>query len=405
MSLLLHPTPVHFLFFNSHKTLAFPNVILLLILAVFLCLASPVKAFDESESSAVILQYHHVSTETPAITSISPELFEQHLAYIKEQQFNVISLLDLITMLRDKTPIPNKSVVITFDDAYRSVYEEAWPRLKRYNYPFTVFVNTGFVTGQSANASFNLALPEGGHKYALTWSQLKEMADQGVTLANHTVTHLHMIRSLQNETSTQWLARLTREIDHAESTLVKQVAQGHKALAYPFGEYTQSIQSLLASKGYVALAQQSGAVTHDSDLQALPRFAFGGVYTDLSGFKTKVNALSLPVSESKAYVDGHQVADSILSHNSGIPEVQLSVQLSENQARRITCYASGQGRVEAQYQFKDSGVGVLTVSLEQQVPVGRSRINCTLPSKWSGRYYWYSHQLIRKAKDDLWYKE
>ena len=93
-------------------------------------------------NAAVVLQYHHVSDETPASTSTSPERFAMHLEYLSEAGFDIVPLHDLVDALRAGQPLPDKAAAITFDDGYISIYDTAWPMLKAKGWTFTVFVNT-----------------------------------------------------------------------------------------------------------------------------------------------------------------------------------------------------------------------------------------------------------------------
>ena len=79
--------------------------------------------------ATVILQYHHVSATTPASTSISPEQFSLHMQYLKDNHFNVIPLSSLMDAIKQQHALPNKSVVITFDDAYLDILTHGKPSL------------------------------------------------------------------------------------------------------------------------------------------------------------------------------------------------------------------------------------------------------------------------------------
>ena len=123
----------------------------------------------------VILQYHHVATNTPASTSISPEDFKTHLDYLRDNAFNVIPLDQMIESLRLGQQISDKAVAISFDDGYLSIYEEAFPLLQSYGFPFTVFISTQPIDDEQANF--------------LSWQQIQEMSEAGVIIANHMVDH------------------------------------------------------------------------------------------------------------------------------------------------------------------------------------------------------------------------
>ena len=142
---------------------------------IFTCLAfllvSPLHA-------AVVLQYHHISTETPASTSTSPERFAMHLEYLDENGFEIVPLQDLVDQLATGKPLPDRTVAITFDDGYISIYDTAWPLLKEKGWPFTVFVNSE---------------PHDQEKpLFMSWDQLRELHAAGATIANHSVSHPYL---------------------------------------------------------------------------------------------------------------------------------------------------------------------------------------------------------------------
>ena len=111
------------------------------VVLLFLALAAGAARADDH---AVILIYHHVADDTPASTSVTPERFAAHLDYLGDNDFNVMPLMDLLDAIRDEKPLPENSVAITFDDAYRSVYTIARPMLDARGWPYAVFVSTEF---------------------------------------------------------------------------------------------------------------------------------------------------------------------------------------------------------------------------------------------------------------------
>ena len=339
-----------------------------------------------SVQATVILQYHHVSKDTPPSTSISPELFEQHLDYLRDNEFRVISLQQLILLLRKRSPLPDKSVVITFDDGYRSIYENALPRLKARNFPFTVFVNTRPLIQKLA--------------HFMSWEQLKFLISNNGQVANHSMTHPHMIRRLAGETESQWRSRMRLEVINAQSSLESKLGVTIKAFAYPYGEYDPSLKALLAELDFVALAQHSGAVSIDSDLQALPRFSFGGNYGAMPEFATKINTLALPVDSVQLLnEDAKPLASHVLSPSVSRPRLKIRLQPGYS-GLDLNCFFSGEGKVARQ-----SSAGEFTFAPQNSLPVGRSRYNCTAPSGAKGRFYWYSQPWIRPEMDGSWYDE
>ena len=125
--------------------------------------------------------YHRVGEEAAfPSTSVSMEQFEAHVSMLEKQKYTVWPLEKLINAFKTGQDIPDRTMAITFDDAYRSVYAIAWPRLKRAGMPFTLFVGTNSVDIGAAGF--------------MSWDQLREMAAAGVTIGNHTDTHPHMGR-------------------------------------------------------------------------------------------------------------------------------------------------------------------------------------------------------------------
>lgn len=329
---------------------------------------SPAIAWSQTNDQAVLLQYHHVSNHSPASTSLSLEAFTEHMLYLHDNDFSILPLEDVINRLQAGLPLPNKSAVITFDDAYRSVYTNAFPLLREYNWPFTIFVSPGLITNNSS--------------LYLNWEQINEMADAGATIANHTVTHLHLLEVLSEESEDQWLQRIEAEIIQAETEIKEQTQQNHKILAYPYGEYNPAIQNLLRHLGFIGIAQHSGPINAASDFEALPRFPFSGIYASMNTFPVKINSLAFSM-------------DSILPlspiTDKTRPEAQLQFPLGAYQLDLLSCYNNGQ-RIEVKRDSSGSE-GLYRVKSHIDNQGRRFRYNCTNPSP-SGRYYWYSLNWI-----------
>ena len=128
----------------------------------------------------VVLLYHHIDEGTPTSTSTTPARFEEHLEHIEQWGYTVMPLEEMITTLRSGGLIPDKALAITFDDAYGSVFSQAHPRLGARGWPYTVFVHSDAI-----------AATPGLH---LSWNQLRQMQDNGATIAGHSASHAHLSR-------------------------------------------------------------------------------------------------------------------------------------------------------------------------------------------------------------------
>ena len=188
-----------------------------------------VKATPGSEHSFVILQYHHVSSDTPRSTSVSPEELEQHMAYLAEYH-QVVSLQTALSSIKNKTPLPERAVVITFDDGYKNILENGHPILKKYGFEYTIFINPSQIDILNSQ---------------LSWDDVKKMSKEGVTFANHTLDHLHLLDRYPNEDKANWITRIKRNITMAEEALSEQLGYSKKWIAYPFGEFDLDVKAML----------------------------------------------------------------------------------------------------------------------------------------------------------------
>lgn len=327
----------------------------------------------------VMLQYHHVSESTPASTSISPARFAEHMQWLVDNEFEVASLPESLARLRSGEPLPEYYAVITFDDGYRNIYENAFPVLQRLGLPFTIFVN-----------------PEphdAGRDAWVTWDQLREMGEAGATIANHTDSHAFLVRQLDGEADSEWLQRVRDEIEQAEQRIAAETGQNHRILAYPYGESNPAIRSAVGELGFTAFGQQSGPVGRDSDFLNLPRFPLAGPYSAMDSFRTKMRSLPLAVRSVIAQTES---GNEILANAETRPVLVL--ELAEAGDAGLNCFASGQGTMPVESESP----GLYRLAPPESVGVGRSRYNCTMASAWPGRFYWYSYAWVRRGEGERW---
>ncbi|TLU64623.1 polysaccharide deacetylase [Thalassotalea litorea] len=335
--------------------------------------------------AAVILVYHHVSSETPASTSLSAEQFKKHLTYLRDNGFTVMALNDLIDSLKAGKTIVDKAVVITFDDGYTDIFEQAHPMLKLFDYPYTLFINPGKV-----------AKNKSGY---LTWAQLKAMADDGVLIANHGLHHDSLIKTPEGMSQEQWAAQKIAELQQSEQILADQLGQSWKYFALPYGEYTADIQQKLQDLNYVVFTQQSGAVGLDTDLTAIPRFPASQPYDKIKPLATKLKSLPFDVAassqRSNTIVDANTPPEQLDKH--------IKIKVKDFYASQLNCFVSGQGRVDVNWAADKSS---FDLQIKAPLDIGRVRANCTAPSIANpGRYYWYSRPWFVKTDDGSWYKD
>ncbi|TKB45561.1 polysaccharide deacetylase family protein [Thalassotalea mangrovi] len=338
-----------------------------------------------SAQAAVILVYHHVSEDTPVSTSLSPAQFTRHLTYLRDHGFTVIPLNELVDNLKAGKKIADKTVVITFDDGYTDIYEQAHPILKEFDYPYTLFINPGKVAKQKSGY--------------LTWAQLKVMSDDGVLIANHGLHHDSLIKTPAGMTNQSWVAEKIKQLQESEQILKEKLGQSWKYFALPYGEYHADIQQQLQALDYVVFTQQSGAVGLNTDLTAVPRFPASQPYDKLKPLATKLNSLPFNIASDS------QRSDTIVAASTDPEELDKIIHLSVDDfsPSQLSCFVSGQGRVDVKWAEDKSAVNLL---IKQPLTTGRVRANCTAPSiNNPGRYYWYSRPWFVKKADGSWYSD
>jgi len=347
-------------------------------LSLILCCLGLIS-YSFASNAAVILQYHHVSELTAKSTSISPQQFRKHLVYLKENGFTVVALSTLVDAIKNKKSLADKTVAITFDDAYLDILTQAKPLLDSFNYPFTLFINPSIVKRKS--------------RHYLTWPQLKEMADDGVMIANHGFNHHSLARIPQGMSEPQWLLEYGKLLEKSEAIINEKTGQSWRYFAYPYGEFSHKALAWLKKLDFVGFSQQSGAVGNISDLSALSRFPASQPYDDLLTLKDKLNSLPLDLqtsSENSQYIYRYQQLHTI----------SFDVVVNDFKKAQLSCYITGMGKQKIVWQSSSK----FTINFNKPLPIGRVRSNCTAPSlSKPGRFYWYSHPWFILNKRGDWY--
>lgn len=336
-------------------------------------------AWDDT-TSAVALVYHHVSTGTPRSTSVTPERFIEHLDYLADNDFTVWALPRVIDALRGAETMPPRTVAISFDDAYVSVYDTALPELQARGWPFAIFVSTQYIDDGLGNY--------------MTWDQLRAAERAGATIANHSHTHPSMAHPGSDESMVEWLARIRAEIETAQQRLEAELNGPARIFAWPFGEYSPSVQALLGELGFTGMAQRSGAMGAGSDLTALPRYPIATGFDDMEQFALKARSRPLPVSA----VDPESA---VLPPAQDSASVSFSLQPGDYRADAISCYSRGQA---LDIEQLDAAPLRLRVSSAAPLPVGRTTFNCTAPASDGGGWFWHSFLWMRPRADGSWYE-
>jgi peptidoglycan/xylan/chitin deacetylase (PgdA/CDA1 family) len=193
-------------------------------------------------TDVLVLCYHAVSERWPADLAVRPEQLREQLELLVRRGYRGTTFHDAVT-----SPHGSKKLAVTFDDAYCSVLELAYPILSSLGLQATVFVVTDF-----AENGEPLAWPgidhwlDGAHERelsGLSWSQLKTLADAGWEIGSHTRTHPRLTR-LDDDA-------LMRELRESRAACERALERPCRSVAYPYGDVDHRVAAAAGAAGYV----------------------------------------------------------------------------------------------------------------------------------------------------------
>jgi len=213
--------------------------------------------FKQSTKNIPILMYHSISQST-AFTDprfkaycVPPALFAAQVDYLYHNGYTLLNVTQLIHILTGKAPLPERPVVLTFDDGYADFYYHALPSLSRYHLTATLYIATGFVGKTSLWVRWKR---ETGHPI-LTWDQIAEISHSGIECGAHTQNHAN-------------LAAVPLSMARNEIRLSKDLLEQHLGLevtsfAYPHGSYTSAVRRLVKEAGFTSACAGNHAMCSD----------------------------------------------------------------------------------------------------------------------------------------------
>jgi peptidoglycan/xylan/chitin deacetylase (PgdA/CDA1 family) len=211
-----------------------------------------------------ILLYHSVSQHASKKFrpwAIHPHLFASHIEFLSERGYTPLSVTQLARIIRSQSQkIPERPVVITFDDGYADFLLNVLPILKRFQFLATLYVSTGYVNGTSKWLS---PLDE-GHRRMLTWGEIELIASEGIEFGTHSHNHLQL--------DLVPFAQAEDEIMTCKETFKKNLGLSVKSFSFPHGYHSKALLELLRQSDYCsACIVGHSMASSSSDLYALPR--------------------------------------------------------------------------------------------------------------------------------------
>lgn len=206
----------------------------------------------------IVLMYHDViarrNRDSTYFDCTSAE-FEEQMNFIADNGGSVITIDELYKHLTDGTPVPLRSVVLTFDDDYQGVKDFAAPVLARHKFPATLFVHTGFVGNTT----------QGRPK--MSWDTLRELQKTGLyTIADHTITHPDDITKLSPDEQ-------KKELGESKEKIEKELGIKVTFLAYPVGHNDETTRQIAQDLGYtMAMTMKSQPAEASPDILQVGRY-------------------------------------------------------------------------------------------------------------------------------------
>ncbi len=183
-----------------------------------------------------VLAYLKLAEKKSERLVVSRSSFERQMKFLQSNGYHPVAIDSLMDYLDMKSGLPPKAVVITFDNGWRSVYEIAYPILKKYGFPATVFIYTDFV----------------GAPKALTWKQLREMAAHGISIESQTLSLPDLTRLGPKAGLQDHIKRLEHELGQSRTLIQKNIGAPCRYLAYPFGKTNDLVIAVAKKSGYRA---------------------------------------------------------------------------------------------------------------------------------------------------------
>ncbi len=310
---------------------------------------------------ASVIMYHRFGDSRYPSTNIKKEQFLKHINELLKPKYNVIDIDQALQAINNIKLIKDKSIVITIDDAYSSVYDYAWPIFKKYNLPFTLFVSTDVIDNKTPGY--------------MSWEEIRNLRDHGVTIGSQTKSHPHMYKISKQE--------IIDELKISNKRFIDEIGSTPKIFAYPYGEYNLEVIDQVKLNGFIAAFGQHSGVAHKSlGLYELPRFAMNEKYGGMERFLLAVNALPMPISDLSP-------KEPVISKNPPSYGFTLSDLIEPKNA--IRCFANN----GLETKTKRLGKNRIEVRLSGPFIKGRGRINCTMAGK-NNRWRWLGRQFIIK---------
>jgi len=217
-------------------------------------------------TGVAVLMYHSVLDHSWEL-SVPSDALESHLRLLRDMSYEFLTIQRFQRIIRREEPVPQRSVLITFDDGYRDLLNVALPLLKKYNAPALVFAHASRTSEELGNS-----LP------LLSWEELRHLREAGIAIGAHSFGHANL-KTLSAE-------ELEGDFSAANATFLRELGERPSAFAYPGGKFDQQVVDRLRHYGYTcAFTIREGLADPSSDPYHLPRL---GIVRGMSLWELRV---------------------------------------------------------------------------------------------------------------------
>lgn len=234
------------------KLIAIVTVFSFLYCSVSVVLCSPLESSIGTEKKVPIIMYHNVLNRKSLLGKfvITPDEFEQDLAYLKEHGYETVVMSDLTAFVNEGKSLPQKPIVLTFDDGDYAIEKYVRPLLEKYNMKAVVSI-IGKVTDDYSSRNRT----DVGHYPNLTWEQINKLIIGGhIEIQNHTY-NLHKsngAKKKSKESADAYKQRLTSDLDMLQNRMSEMTKYKATTLAYPYGSISPSSDDIIKEIGFTA---------------------------------------------------------------------------------------------------------------------------------------------------------
>lgn len=211
-----------------------------------------------------VLMYHKIGEDVDNDAVIREDLFRAQMKFLKDNGYHPLTMEQLYAYVTKGEAVPEKPVVLTFDDGYADTYSIVYPLMKEYGFPATVFVN----------------IDDMGTR--LTWEEVKEMYNNGITIANHGYSHIEMGQLSQ--------AEQVNNIRKGQEALERELGIKSPWFCYPYGDRNEFTEAAIKEAGVkMAMAMKPQGWAHEGDDPYHVLRVWVGNAVDLEHFEERIS--------------------------------------------------------------------------------------------------------------------